>query len=495
MIVNMHTLPIQGNPDIPLISILVFNYDGHYLRQCLESIFQQDIISNFEVVIIDDASNDGSWDTILEYARNYPGLMTINRNRNAMGPRKNFDDCSAMAKGMYYALLTHDQAFLPQYVKDCVRAISLDPFVSFRLVRHASKLILPAPSIMNSPLVSLCVYNYNYGRYLRDCLESAFAQTYENIEVVFSDNASTDDSWNIALEYARKYPDKMTLTRNRTNFGSDDNLRNCHIKFRGKYLVNLCSDDALAPEFVERCVNAMEAHPDAGYVMVHRAILDAQGNRTEEAPFYNQSCLIPGEKQAGVYMVAAVNPSISQIMYSALKSDGKSAEGGIAARWYGTRILDFNICCENPMLYIKDPLLLHRIHSQNDSSAASEKLLEVIGPFLLFHQFAEKADLHGLKSVSARLPESVEKLGKLCLRYSVRFLSAKNEINARKYYHLAQALLPEVEEDPTFHKLSDYWAADPVTRMQILGTFESTDNLATRTVSYDPPEGSIPIAG
>ena len=75
-----------------------------------------------------------------------------------------------------------------------------------------------------------------------------------------------------------------------------------------------------------------------------------------------------------------------------------------------------------------------------------------------------------------------------------RLRSLAGEIKQHVLEHL-DTLLPEVEEDPTFHKLSDYWAADPVTRMQILGTFESTDNLATRTVSYDPPEGSIPIAG
>ena len=53
---------------------------------------------------------------------------------------------------------------------------------------------------MYEPLVTICIPNYNYGRYLRTCLESILKQTYANLEVHFSDNASTDDSYEIAQE-------------------------------------------------------------------------------------------------------------------------------------------------------------------------------------------------------------------------------------------------------------------------------------------------------
>jgi glycosyltransferase involved in cell wall biosynthesis len=44
------------------------------------------------------------------------------------------------------------------------------------------------------PLVSVIIANFNYGRFLPDCLESIFAQTYQPIEVVVVDDGSTDDS-------------------------------------------------------------------------------------------------------------------------------------------------------------------------------------------------------------------------------------------------------------------------------------------------------------
>jgi glycosyltransferase involved in cell wall biosynthesis len=345
----------------------------------------------------------------------------------------------------------------------------------------------------SKPLVSVCIFNYNYGRYLRQCFDSVYAQTYDNIEICFSDNASNDDSWDIALEYARKYPGTMTITCNRKNFGSDANFANCRLNVRGKYLIELCSDDVLMPEYTKECVKALETHPAAGFAMVHRTIIDELDRRTEEPPFYNQSCMIPGAEQASVYMMAAVNPCISQVMYNTNMTYGKSAAGGIAARWYGTRILDFNMCCAYPMVYIKEALLLHRLHSQNDSFRAAENLIEVIGPYILSHQFAEIAAQHNLTSVVDRLPQSLEKLSTLCLRYCVRSLSAKDEKCALRYFHLAAAILPDIMTDSTFKKIEEYWSADAPGRSEIVESLQSTDNLATRSVSYDPPPGSVPI--
>ena len=85
----MNPEPNQNNSNDPLISILIYDYDGPYLRQCLESIFHQRILPNFEVILIDDATNDGSWDTALEFLDQYPQSITINRNRRVLGPEMN----------------------------------------------------------------------------------------------------------------------------------------------------------------------------------------------------------------------------------------------------------------------------------------------------------------------------------------------------------------------------------------------------------------------
>jgi len=354
--------------------------------------------------------------------------------------------------------------------------------------------IKPMLGDMTNPLVSVLVHNYNYGRYLRQCLESIFAQTYDNIEICFSDNASTDNSWDIALEFAKKYPGVMTATRNRKNSGSDANFQNCLQNAKGKYFVGLCSDDVLMPDFVAKCVHALERHPNAGYAMVHRTIIDEHGRQTVEPPFYNQSCVIPGKEQAAVYMMATVNPSVSQIMYNRAMISGKRARGSVAYRWFGMRILDFNMCCVYDIAYINEPLLLHRMHPHNDTSTVAGNLVEAFGQFVLLHQFADIASHHDrMEKAIGRLPQALEKLGKLCLRYCARALCANDARCALRYFHLALAIMPEITEEPTFQQLQAYWTADTSSKAEIVEGLKATANLISRTVSYDPPPGSIAI--
>jgi glycosyltransferase involved in cell wall biosynthesis len=486
--------PLLNSLDNPLISILVYNYEGQYLRQCLESIFLQDILTNLEIILIDDATNDVSWETALEYSVKYPKIMTVSRNRRPLGAIYNRHHCRRMAKGNYCALLTSDQAFLPAYVKECVDRLRADPQARFDTVRHKEKLHVEPPSMKQSPLVSILCYNYNYGQYLRQCLESVFAQTYENIELCFSDNASTDESWEIALEFARKYPGKMRLTHNRVNFGPDYNFNNCYTMKLGKYYITFCSDDVLMPDYVEKCVNALEANPNAGMALVNRAIIDENGNRTDEAPFYDQSCIIPGEEQAAVYIMAGINPSVSQIMYRSDLVVGRSAMGfTLGARYYGARIQDFLMAADFDVAYLKDALLLHRIHSQSDTSQVDANLMPIIGLYVLNHQFADVAMVRNMTKVVDRLPASIEKLAGLAVRYSVKFLLSGQEVTAKRYFYLAVAMNSEISTNITWQKIQMFWSATEENKTEIIKELMESDNLATRTISYQPPPGSKPI--
>ena len=485
--------PILDDPNNPLVSVFVYNYNGEYLRQCFDKILNQDILSNIEVIFIDNASTDGYWDIALEYARKYEGIITIKRD-NRSGGKDNLRHCIRMSKGKYYVMLTGDDAFSPEYVKQCVIDMEHNPLASFVMVRRRVENTPSRPNIKDKPLVSVLIHNYNYGRYLRQCFDSVFSQTYDNVEVVFSDNASSDESWDIAAEYVRRYPSRMIAIRNRKNFGPGPNLENCYASINGKYFCVLCSDDAFMPDFIQKCVHALEANPEAGFAMTHRAIIDEHGALAEEPPFYNQSCIIPGPEQAAVYMMAAVNPSISQIMYIQTKIHGKLPVENILSRWYAQRLLDFNLCCEHPMVYLNDPLLLHRVHSQSDSSQISGNLLEIFGQYILPHQFAEISLRGGdMTKVRERLPKALEKVGRLCLRYCARALSSDDETCALRYFHMAAAIMPEIAEDPTFKKIREYWVADDSEKPIIVASLQSTDNLTTRTISYDPPPGSVRI--
>lgn len=504
--------PVANDSKNPLISVLIHDYYGSNLRQCLEDIFTQRVLDNLEIIYVDSASSDGGWEIALSYAERYPGIMTLKRNystkrrtadllQHGLEGRKirlkfrtDLHEALLLAHGKYVVPLGLDEAFLPKYLKNCVAIMEADPLASFASILRRAQVPFDLSTVSEQPLVNVLIHNYNYGRYLRQCLDSVFAQTYRNFRIIFSDNASSDDSWQIALEYERKYPGMMTLIRNRRNFGPSYNSRNCYDCIDGKYFCTLCSDDAFQPDFIEKCVLVLEQHPETAFVMTHRTIIDEHGAPTDEPPFFNESCIISGPEQAAVYMMASVNPSISQIMYSRSKSTVHLPEDSLVSRWYAPRLLDFELCCHYSMAYIKEPLLINRVHSASDSSSISGNLLEAFGQYILPHQFAEMASRgDNMEKAIGRLPDALEKLGRLCLRYATRALAAGDEACARRYFHLSPAIFPGICEETIFQQLSEYWEADATKRAAVVEALFGTDNLATRSVSYDPPPGSINI--
>ena len=340
------------------------------------------------------------------------------------------------------------------------------------------------------PLVSIIIYNFNYGKFLRECIESALNQTYENIEIIMSDNASSDDSWEIFVEFERKYRGKFFIARNYQNFGTDHNFAVCWSARKGAFHVVLGSDDILEPTFVEKTMRVMQKHPDLGYVMCHRSIIDAEGKMSDEAPFYDRSCIMYPPGQSLVYMMAAVNPSISQVLYrSTMLTDERSGTGGLAGKYYATRILDFNIAIEFPVAYLKEPLVRHRLHGNNQNLVASDDLMEVIGFYVLNIQFADKGIEKGFPSLQDNLEKSTEKLSQLSLRYSLRSLLNDDFMQAKRYFYLAQALNLDILDTEFGKDLMLIFTSNEKGHFkQKAKALASKANLVTRQVSYPPPE-------
>ena len=338
---------------------------------------------------------------------------------------------------------------------------------------------------ISTPLVTVAIYNFNYGRYLSECFDSVLSQTYKNIEILFSDNASSDNSWEIALEYQRKYPDKIFVARNQKNFGTDANLRNCLANRRGKYYVVLGSDDVLRKTYVEATVTHLESHQDVAFVMTHRYIIDSLGNSQEEEPFYDGSYKLFPPSQAGVYFMAAVNPSISQIMYKGDCTIGRGASGSFAAQYYGTRIMDFRISLEFPIIYLRDALIGHRIHGENQSLEADKYLMEVIGPYVLNLQFKEMARPYKFDVIEKKFALSFEKLSHLSLRYAARSALNGNYDLAKKYFYLSAAIFPLIEINQEFLMFKNFFSNDNNEESLKKLTFNKSVEF-NRNISYKP---------
>lgn len=132
-----------------------------------------------------------------------------------------------------------------------------------------------------SPLVSIGLFVYNGERFLRPVLDSLLAQTFQNFELIISDNASIDSTGEICREYASR-DQRIRYYRNERNMGAGWNVRRVYDLATGKYFKWAASDDYCAPEFLERCVEALEA--DSGVVLAHTRtrVIDDKGQFLED---------------------------------------------------------------------------------------------------------------------------------------------------------------------------------------------------------------------
>lgn len=122
--------------------------------------------------------------------------------------------------------------------------------------------------MQNNSLVSVITTFLNGEKFIRESIESVFSQTYKNWELILIDDRSTDGSTQIALEYSKKYPDKVRYLqheggRNRGISAS----RNLGLKqAKGKYIAFLDADDLWVEKKLEQQVEILTAYPDAGIV-------------------------------------------------------------------------------------------------------------------------------------------------------------------------------------------------------------------------------------
>ncbi len=106
-------------------------------------------------------------------------------------------------------------------------------------------------------LVSIIMPSYNCGRYVEESIRSVQAQTYQNWEIIFMDDCSTDDTIRI-VSSLREKDDRIHLYQNLHNLGAAASRNNALREAKGKWIAFLDSDDLWEPTKLEKQVKFME---------------------------------------------------------------------------------------------------------------------------------------------------------------------------------------------------------------------------------------------
>jgi len=117
---------------------------------------------------------------------------------------------------------------------------------------------------------------YNGERYLAEAIESVLGQTGTSIELVISDNASTDRTQDICRSYAAK-DSRVRYFRSDVNLGAHPNFTRAFELACGRYFKWAAHDDVLQPDFLRRCVASLEAAPDAALCQSAIEYIDESG--------------------------------------------------------------------------------------------------------------------------------------------------------------------------------------------------------------------------
>lgn len=114
---------------------------------------------------------------------------------------------------------------------------------------------------MDKPILTIAVPTYNGARTIRNMLDILLPQVMEEVEVLISDNCSTDETPQIIAEYCEKYPFIKTI-RNEKNIGADGNFLQCMLNASGKFVMLISDDDIIVEEAVRKIVIFLENNPE-----------------------------------------------------------------------------------------------------------------------------------------------------------------------------------------------------------------------------------------
>lgn len=153
-----------------------------------------------------------------------------------------------------------------------------------------------------APLVSVVMPVYNNRRYLAEAVDSVLSQTLESLELVVVDDASTDGSWELLLQYAARDA-RVRAFRNEQNMKivATRNRAFREANPASRYFAVLDSDDVCLPDRLRAQVAFLDAHPDHALVGGQTRIIDENSRVTGHRSY-------PTDHDAIVAVITRYNP-------------------------------------------------------------------------------------------------------------------------------------------------------------------------------------------
>jgi glycosyltransferase involved in cell wall biosynthesis len=254
-----------------------------------------------------------------------------------------------------------------------------------------------------TPAISVCVPTYNGEKYLRECLDSVLAQTFDNFEVVAVDDDSSDGTVEILEAYAAR-DRRVRLFRNPQNLGLVNNWNHCMDLARGEWIKFVFQDDRIEPSCLQ--ILLQRSRPGVPLTVCRRRFVYDENIPEEERIGHEQylaeHCL-PALLPEGGFISSSrfCDTAIEKLPINFVgEPSAVMLHRSVPGRFGGfnpsfVQLCDFEywtrIACHSGLIFVPEVLASFRLHSGGKTAVnktAREFHTEVIDSLLLKYEFA-----------------------------------------------------------------------------------------------------------
>jgi len=216
------------------------------------------------------------------------------------------------------------------------------------------------------PSVSVCLPVYNGETYIREAIRSILDQTFDDFELIISDNASTDRTEEICREMAAR-DRRARYVRSDANRGLTWNHNRAFELAVGRFVMWIGHDDVLGSEYLSRCVEVLERDPQVVLCYAGARHIDENGNVIEQVELQNLAVA----RRPSDRFRNTLYEHIGTAIYGLMKRDTLRQTALHRGFIEDDRVLLAEMALRGRFSLISEPLFSRRFHSLKTSSRFS----------------------------------------------------------------------------------------------------------------------------
>jgi len=212
----------------------------------------------------------------------------------------------------------------------------------------------------DSPVISVGLPVYNGERFLDETISSILSQDVDDLELIISDNGSTDETRSIVSERASR-DDRIRAVFSEKNLGAAWNFNNVLHLARADYFHWSGYDDLMDPTMLRRCLDALRASKGSVLAYPQTRIIDEHGALTKE---YDNGMHLPQSDAALRLWQYLRNVGMANSMFGVFITEEIRAAGGLGNYPSADLVMLARVILRGPIIEVPEPLFSRRIHEK-----------------------------------------------------------------------------------------------------------------------------------